>query len=73
VWYPAKHYRRQTGLESEIDVETTFSTDVLMDLATCKLSLKNVGFFYGFHALSRTINRDKIGRLIQNALWISCL
>ena len=29
-------------------METTFSVGVLMDLATCKISLKNVGFLYGF-------------------------
>lgn len=53
--------------------ETTFSIGVLIDLAKCKLSLKDVGFLYGFHPPSRTSDRNKIFRLIHIMLWISYL
>jgi hypothetical protein len=44
-----------------------------VDLATCKLSLKNVGFFDGFHPISRTFNHKKIFQFIHIMLWINYL
>jgi hypothetical protein len=61
------------GLESEIDVETTFSVGVLMDLVTCKIPLKSVGFLYGFHPPPGPFESQKTLRQTHTLLWISHL